>query len=111
VTNRERIIFILMTLVTFLVGVAVGRSLSAEDLLKAEQKAYLQGESAGYERGLNVPRSISQTQEVLQRLGFYEGQIDGIWGKKTDRAFCDWCAEQHFTVEIENLQSQIGNKL
>jgi len=111
VTNRERIIFILLVFVTFFVGFSIGRSLSDEDLSKAKKKAYSHGESVGYERGLNIPQSIGQTQKILQELGFYKGRIDNIWGKNTDRAFCDWCAEQHFTVEIENLQSQIGNKL
>lgn len=38
----------------------------------------------------------AEAQERLKVQGLYDGKIDGIWGAKTDKAYCDWCAIQTF---------------
>ena len=40
--------------------------------------------------------NITEIQEQLRDAGYYSGPIDGTWGPKTDRAYCDWCASQSF---------------
>ena len=40
--------------------------------------------------------NITEIQEQLRDAGYYNGEIDGKWGKLTDRAYCDWCAAQSF---------------
>jgi len=40
-------------------------------------------------------RSIYETQRQMQEHG-YDVQVDGIWGKKTEKSYCDWCAKQSF---------------
>ncbi len=33
-----------------------------------------------------------EAQRRLKEQGLYDGRIDGIWGEKTDKAFCDYMA-------------------
>ena len=40
----------------------------------------------------NYVQNPYEAQERLRAQGLYDGRIDGIWGKKTDKAYCDWCA-------------------
>lgn len=44
----------------------------------------------------NYVQCPAEAQERLKAQGLYDGKIDGIWGEKTDRAYCDWCAIQTF---------------
>jgi len=41
-------------------------------------------------------QNIFEIQQALKDRGLYEGKVDGIWGEKTDKAYCDYCAIQHF---------------
>jgi hypothetical protein len=41
---------------------------------------------------VEVPMSISDIQRFLADEGHYQGRIDGIWGPKMERAWCDYCA-------------------
>jgi hypothetical protein len=40
----------------------------------------------------NYVQNIGEAQQRLKEQGLYHGKIDYIWGKETDRAYCDWCA-------------------
>ena len=40
----------------------------------------------------NYVQPPCEAQRRLKEQGLYHGRIDGIWGKKTDKAFCDYCA-------------------
>ena len=40
--------------------------------------------------------NICEIQQKLNEAGYYDGNIDGIWGKETDTAYCNWAAAQHF---------------
>lgn len=40
----------------------------------------------------NYVQNPYEAQERLKAQGLYDGKIDGIWGKNTDRAYCDYCA-------------------
>ena len=40
--------------------------------------------------------NICEIQQKLTEAGYYNGCIDGIWGKETDMAYCNWAAAQHF---------------
>ena len=40
----------------------------------------------------NYVQPPCEAQRRLKEQGLYHGKIDNIWGKETDRAFCDWCA-------------------
>jgi len=44
----------------------------------------------------NYVQNPYEAQERLKAQGLYDGKIDGIWGKETDRAYCDWAAMQEF---------------
>ncbi len=40
----------------------------------------------------NYVQNPYEAQERLKAQGLYYGKIDGIWGKETDRAYCDYMA-------------------
>ena len=40
----------------------------------------------------NYVQCPAEAQERLKAQGLYDGKIDGIWGKETDRAYCDYMA-------------------
>jgi len=40
--------------------------------------------------------NISEVQERLKEAGYYDGPIDGKWGKQTDQAWCNWSAARYF---------------
>ena len=40
----------------------------------------------------NYVQSPYESQQILKNMGLYHGKIDGIWGKESDRAYCDYCA-------------------
>ena len=40
----------------------------------------------------NYVQNIGEAQQRLKEQGLYHGKIDYLWGKETDRAYCDWCA-------------------
>ena len=44
----------------------------------------------------NYVQCPAEAQERLKTQGLYDGKIDNIWGKETDKAYCDWCAIQTF---------------
>jgi len=33
-----------------------------------------------------------EAQRRLKEMGLYHGKIDNIWGKESDKAYCDYCA-------------------
>jgi len=37
-----------------------------------------------------------EAQQILKDAGYYHGRIDGIWGKETEKAYCNWAAAQYF---------------
>lgn len=39
-------------------------------------------------------RSIGETQQQLKDAGYYHGRIDYIWGKNTERAYCEYKAAE-----------------
>ena len=39
-------------------------------------------------------QNIGEAQRRLKEQGLYQGKIDYIWGKETDRAYCNYCAIQ-----------------
>lgn len=40
----------------------------------------------------NYVQCPAEAQERLKAQGLYDGKIDGIWGAKTDKAYCNYCA-------------------
>ena len=42
-----------------------------------------------------------EAQERLKAQGLYDGKIDGIWGEKTDRAYCDYMAANSMRKYME----------
>jgi len=40
--------------------------------------------------------NITEIQEQLRDAGYYNGAIDGKWGKQTEAAHNNWCAAQYF---------------
>ncbi len=42
----------------------------------------------------NYVQNPYEAQERLKAQGLYDGKIDGLWGKKTDEAYCNWCGIQ-----------------
>ena len=40
----------------------------------------------------NYVQPPCEAQRRLKEQGLYHGRIDNIWGKETDKAFCDYCA-------------------
>ena len=40
----------------------------------------------------NYVQPPCEAQRRLKEQGLYNGRIDNIWGKETDRAYCDYCA-------------------
>lgn len=47
----------------------------------------------------NYVQPPCEAQRRLREQGLYDGKIDGIWGKQTDKAFYDWAAIQTFRNE------------
>lgn len=47
----------------------------------------------------NYVQNPYEAQERLKAQGLYDGKIDGLWGDKTDRAYCDYCAKREFERE------------
>jgi len=81
--------------ITFILG--TGRL--CEYISYSQREVYTEGYYQGYCDCQNVPKSISETQEALKELGYYHGKIDGIWGPKTERAFCNYQAAKYFKAE------------
>jgi len=44
----------------------------------------------------NYVQGICEAQERLKAQRLYNGRIDGVWGKETEKAYCDWAAIQTF---------------
>jgi|GEM_PF-5649078 len=40
----------------------------------------------------NYVQPPCEAQRRLKEQDLYHGKIDNIWGKETDKAFCDYCA-------------------
>lgn len=40
----------------------------------------------------NYVQSPFEAQQILKDMGLYHGKIDGIWGKESDKAYCDYRA-------------------
>lgn len=40
----------------------------------------------------NYVQPPCEAQRRLREQGLYQGRIDNIWGKETDKAFCDYMA-------------------
>ena len=40
----------------------------------------------------NYVQNPYEAQQILKEMGLYNGKIDGIWGKESDKAYCDYCA-------------------
>jgi len=51
-----------------------------------------------YVQDPNYVQNVGEAQERLREQGFYDGDIDYKWGPETERAYCNWCASQHFTT-------------
>jgi len=49
----------------------------------------------------NYVQPPCEAQRRLKEMGLYHGKIDNIWGKESDRAYCDYCAVN----EIEGKQN------
>ena len=47
----------------------------------------------------NYVQGVCEAQERLKVQNLYNGRIDGVWGKETERAFCNWCAIREFKGE------------
>ena len=47
----------------------------------------------------NYVQGVCEAQERLKVQHLYNGRIDGVWGKETERAFCNWCAIREFEGE------------
>ena len=42
----------------------------------------------------NYVQNPYEAQERLKAQGYYHGKIDGLWGPKSDKAYCNWCGVQ-----------------
>ena len=55
--------------------------------------AYYNGEpKVVYIPDPNYVQSPFEAQQILKDMGLYHGKIDGIWGKESDKAYCDYRA-------------------
>ncbi len=57
-------------------------------------------------RGADLPKdkreAIRVVQDVWKRWGYYEGEVDGIWGPKTEKAYWRW-------REVRDIQWKIND--
>lgn len=49
----------------------------------------------------NYVQPPCEAQRRLKEQGLYRGKIDGIWGKQTDKAFCNYRAIREIEQALE----------
>jgi len=53
---------------------------------------------------------ITRQQEIMKALGFYNGQIDGIWGPKTIEAKKKWELSGKFAPGLPNFGLPLSDR-
>jgi len=86
-------------LIVIITVCALSIAVSLSEKTKGLQVVYIQDP--------NYVQSPYEAQQILKDMGLYHGKIDGIWGKESDRAYCDYCAVN----EIEGKQNDQGRTL
>lgn len=44
----------------------------------------------------------AEVQEILKKLGFYRGEVTGVWDDSTERAFREWAGYENFENKIRD---------
>ncbi|MEB3859855.1 MAG: DUF1028 domain-containing protein [Desulfurococcales archaeon] len=44
----------------------------------------------------------AQVQEALRRLGYYRGEVTGVWDEETEKAFTDWALINNFENKLRD---------
>ena len=54
-------------------------------------------------------RIAATIQRVLKALGFYKGEVTGVWDEETERAFEDWAGYENFENKIRKDDKVYGS--